>query len=201
MDGALAVMTPGSVESAGGAVAPDRTNQSITAAIANDAASTAKAAPTPTSATEKPAIAGPTVPTNWPVPCSTAFAAARRSIGTSRGTSVLIAGRKTASTVPNTTPAAARCHSSTRSPMTRPATMVVTTARRIFEARARSRGEMRSDSTPPTSRKAPRGMAAAMRMTPSAKPDPVSPSTSHASATVLNWSPSRETLSPSQTNR
>ena len=183
------------------AVAPERTNQSISAATANDAASTAKAAPTPTSATENPATAGPIVPTSWPVPWSIALAAARRSDGTRRGTSVLIAGRNTASTVPNTTPTAARCHSSTRSPMTRAATIVVRIARSTFEARARSRGEIRSDRTPPTSRNTPRGIAAAIRMAPRAKPEPVSPSTSQARATVLNWSPRSEMLSPSQTKR
>ena len=62
-------------------------------------------------------------------------------------------------------------------------------------------GEIRSDRTPPTSMKTPRGMADAMRIAPRANPEPVNPRTSHASATVLNWSPRSEMLSPSQTKR
>ena len=42
--------------------------------------------------------------------------------------SVLMAGRKTASTVPNTTPTRARCQISIRLPITRNATIVVRTA-------------------------------------------------------------------------
>ena len=44
-------------------------------------------------------------------------------------------------------------------------------------------------------------MAAAIRIAPSANPDPVMPSTSHDSAMTLNWSPSSDTLSPNQTSR
>ena len=115
------------------------------------AASMTNAAPTPISATAKPAIAGPTVPTSWPVPCITALAAARRSAGTSRGTSVLIAGRKTASTVPNAMPTTARCQIWTWAPSTSAATIVVKhrtkdvrgegeVARRDPVGRARHRG-------------------------------------------------------------
>ena len=131
----------------------------------------------------------------------TALAGARRSAGTSRGMSVLIAGRKIASTVPNTTPTRASCQSWTCAPRTSAATIVVSVARMTFEASARSRGGMRSESTPPTSMNSARGMAAAIRIAPSANPDPVMPSTSHDSAMTLNWSPSSDTLSPNHTSR
>ena len=183
------------------AVAPERTSHSATAATANEAASMAKAAPTPMIATANPASAGPTVLTSCPVPCSIALAAARRAAGTRRGTSVLMAGRKTASTVPNRTPTSARCQTWIRAPITSPAMIVVRIARRTFDARARSRGDTRSESTPPSNMKTPRGMAAATRIAPSAKPEPVSPRTSHDRATMWNWSPSSDTLSPIQTNR
>ena len=60
---------------------------------------------------------------------------------------------------------------------------VVTIARTTFDTSISRRGEMRSDSTPPRSRKAPRGRAAARRTVPNASPEPVIPSTSHDSAT------------------
>ena len=107
-------------------VAPDRTNQSIRAAKANVSGIDGERRADPDEgdreARRRPARRSrPAAPS----PASRALAAASRSTGTRRGTSVLMAGRKTASTVPNTTPTAASCQSSTRSPMTRPATTVV----------------------------------------------------------------------------
>ena len=151
-------------------VAPERTNQSMSAANANDAASTANAAPTPTSATAKPATAGPTVPTSCAVPCITRVGGGQ-PLDRDETRHERVDGRQEDRVDgPEHDPDAASCHSSTRSPMTRPATIVVRTARTTFETSARSRGEIRSDRTPPTSRNTPRGMAAAMRIAPSAKP-------------------------------
>ena len=53
-------------------------------------------------------------------PWTTAFAACRRSVGTSAGTMAFIAGKNRASAIPNTTPMATRCHSSARPVRARP---------------------------------------------------------------------------------
>src|SRR6266550_3449477 len=79
--------------------------------------------------------------------------------------------------------------------------IATTTVRSAFELSISERGEMRSDMAPPTSMNSARGMAVVIRTVPSATPDPVSCSVSQAIATKWNWSPSREMLSPLNTNR
>ena len=160
-----------------------------------------KAGPVLMAAMTRPATAGPMSPDSCCMTWTSALAGGSSRSLTIMGTMVFSAGWKKASTTPKMTASTYSCHSSTWPLSTRKATSATTTARSAFEMIIRLRGETRSDIAPPSSMKTARGMAAAIRTVPSARPDPVSCSASQASAMKWNWSPISEMLSPAKMSR
>ena len=161
--------------------------------MANDTASTANAAPVPTATTSSPATTGPTRVVSWAVDWTRPLAAGRRSVSTTCGTMAFMAGKNSASAMPNTTPITSRCHSSARPLRASAARAPTVTPRAMSEARMSRRGGIRSASAPPTTMRIARGIDAAMRTVPRASPEPVRSRTSQARAIMWNWSPSIDT--------
>ncbi len=180
---------------------PAVSRNTVIAAITNDSESRPNEAPMPTVATNRPASGGPNRFASCIVDSTSAFAGAIASSSTVRGTSDRNAGMWIASTMPNAMPMSASCHSWTAAPKMSSAIAALRPARIRFEARSSERAGSRSESAPPTSSVTARGIWAASSTVPSASPEPVTWSTSQASATKWNWSPSSETVSPDQSSR
>ena len=158
------------------------------------------AAPIPMIAMANPAMAGPDGMHQLVRALQHGVRRSEAILGDERATIVLMAGKKTASTVPNRAPATTRCQISIRLPRTSAATTVVTTARRRLDPSIRSEAtpgrKHAADQEERAARDGGREQDRAERQTRAGQPQD-EPRERH----VVERSPSSDMPSPSQTSR